>query len=99
MYVDPITQQTYEYATPITCDNNPRNVTELDPDSYDQGFYILGPAPNKRKPPTMFTHSKLKQYALTPSLPKMLAYILMHNSIIFGTEVCFRNILILHFNF
>ena len=25
MYVDPITRQTYDYATPITCDNNPRN--------------------------------------------------------------------------
>ena len=26
MYVDPITRQTYDYATPITCDNNPRNI-------------------------------------------------------------------------
>ena len=24
MYVDPITRQTYDYATPITCDNNPK---------------------------------------------------------------------------
>ena len=51
MYVDPITLQTYEYATPITCDNNPRNIIELDPDSDDQGFHILGPEPIKRKPP------------------------------------------------
>ena len=51
MYVDPITRQTYDYATPITCDSNPRNIIELDPDSDDQDFYILGPEPIKRKPP------------------------------------------------
>ena len=60
MYVDPITRQTYDYATPITCDNNPRNIIELDPDSDDQDFYILGPEPTKRKPPLMFTPSQIK---------------------------------------
>ena len=40
MYVDPITRQTYDYATPITCDNNPRNIIELDPDSDDQIFTV-----------------------------------------------------------
>ena len=60
MYVDPITRQTYEYANPITCDNNPRNVIELDPDSDNQDFYILGPEPIKRKPPRMFTSSQIK---------------------------------------
>ena len=60
MYVDPITRQTYDYATPITCDNNPRNIIELDPDSDDQGFYILGPEPIKRKSPLMFTPSQIK---------------------------------------
>ena len=60
MYVDPITRQTYDYATPITCDNNPRNIIELDPDSDDQVFYILGPEPIKRKPPLMFTPSQFK---------------------------------------
>ena len=60
MYVDPITRQTYDYATPITCDNKPRNIIELDPDSDDQDFYILGPEPNKRKPPLMFTPSQIK---------------------------------------
>ena len=35
MYVDPITRQTFDYATPITCDNNPKNIIELDPDSDD----------------------------------------------------------------
>ena len=48
MYVDPITRQTHDYATPTTCDNNPRNNIELDPDSDDQDFYILGPEPIKR---------------------------------------------------
>ena len=42
-YVDPITQQTYDYATPITCDNNPRNIIELDPDSDEQNFTFLDP--------------------------------------------------------
>ena len=60
MYVDPITRQTYDYATPITCDNNPNNIIELDPDSDDQDFYILGPEPIKRKPPLMFTPSQIK---------------------------------------
>ena len=60
MYVDSITRQTYDYATPITCDNNPRNNIELDPDSDDQDFYILGPEPIKRKPPLMFTTSQIK---------------------------------------
>ena len=33
MYVDPITRQSYDYATPLACNNNPRNFIELDPDS------------------------------------------------------------------
>ena len=60
LYVDPITRQTYDYATPITCDNIPRNVIELDADSDDQDFYILGPEPIKRKAPLMFTPSQIK---------------------------------------
>ena len=60
MYVDPITRQTYDFATPITCDNNTRNIIELDPDSDDQDFYVLGPEPIKRKPPLLFTPSQIK---------------------------------------
>ena len=52
MYVDPITRRTYDYATPITFDINPRNIIEY--------FYILGPEPIKRKPPLMFTPSQIK---------------------------------------
>ena len=44
VYVDSITRQIYDYATPITCDNKPRNRIELDPDFDDQDCYILGPA-------------------------------------------------------
>ena len=60
MYVDPITRQTYDYATPITCDNNPTNIIKLDSDSDDQDFYILGPEHIKRKPPLMFTPPQIK---------------------------------------
>ena len=60
MYVDPITRQTYDYATPITCDHSPRIFIELDPDSNDQDFHIFGPDPIKRKPPLMFTSSQIK---------------------------------------
>ena len=60
MYVDPITRQSYDNATPITCGNNPRNIIELDPDSDDEEFYILGPEPIKRKSPLMFTPSQIK---------------------------------------
>ena len=60
MYIDPSTRQTYDHAIPIACDNNPRNIIELDPDSDDQDFYILGPEPNKRKPPLTFTTPQIK---------------------------------------
>ena len=58
--IDPITRQTYDYDTPITCDNNPRNNIEIDPDSDDKDFYILGPELIKRKPPLKFTPSQFK---------------------------------------
>ena len=60
MYVDPITRQSHDYATPNASDITPRNIIELDPDSDDQDFYILGPELNKRKPPLMFTPSQNK---------------------------------------
>ena len=40
MYVDLITSQTFDYATPITCENNPKNLIELDPDSDDQDLVL-----------------------------------------------------------
>ena len=80
MYVDTITRQTHDYATPNTCDNidnNPRNNIERDPDSDYQHFHILRPELNKRKPPLMFTSSQSKHYALILSQHKMLVFILM----------------------
>ena len=75
MYVDPILPQTYDYATLFACDNNPKKMLELDPDTDDQDFYILGPEPNKRKPPLMFTLSQIK--TTIHSQLKMLTSILM----------------------
>ena len=60
MYVDPITSQTYDFAIPISCDNNPLKILELDPVLDDQVFYILRPEPMKRKPKIMFTQSESK---------------------------------------
>ena len=60
MYVDPITKQTYDYATPIACENVSRNIIELILDSVDPDFYILGPEPTERKPPLMYTPSHIK---------------------------------------
>ena len=65
MYVDPITRQTYDYATPITCDNNPRNIIELDPDSGDQDCYMLGPQPIKLKPPPSQIKTTIRPNAFT----------------------------------
>ena len=41
MYVDPNTRQTFNFATPIACDNITRNIIELDPESDDQNFTFL----------------------------------------------------------
>ena len=80
MYVDPITRQTYEYAIHIACDNNPRNIIELDPDSDDQDFYIFGTEPIERKPPLMFLILNLKlQYVQISLQHEMPEYILMLN--------------------
>ena len=90
MYVDPITRQTYNYATPITCDNNPRNIIKLNPDSDDQDFYILGPEPFKRKPPLIFTPSQIKT-TIRPNTSTA-----QYAGIYSNAEL---EILILHFNY
>ena len=38
MNVDPITRQTFNYATPIECGNSPQNIIELDPDTVTEIF-------------------------------------------------------------
>ena len=100
MYVDPITRQTYDYATPITCDNNPRNIIELDPDSDDQDFYILGPEPIKRKPPLMFTPSQIKTTIRPNTFTAQDAGINSNAELDqFWNRIYFLNTLILHSNY
>ena len=80
MYVDPITGQTYDYAIPITCDNNPQNIIELDSNSNDQDLYILRPEPKKENHYLCSHYLKLKlQYDPIHLQPKMLAQIVMQN--------------------
>ena len=60
MYVDLITRQTFNYATPIECGNNPQNFIELDPDADDGDFYVLTPDPLKWEPPQMFKPTQIR---------------------------------------
>ena len=60
MFVDPFTRQTYEYVNPTPCDNNPRIIRELDPDTDDQDFSIVRLEPIKGKPPPKFTPNQIK---------------------------------------
>ena len=60
MNVDPITRQTYDYATLIPCDNNSRNIIGSDPDTDDQEFYILSPEPIKQKHTLKFIPNQIK---------------------------------------
>ena len=66
MYVDPITRQTFNDATPIESGNNPQNILELDPDSNDGIFYVLTPEPLKREAPQMFKPTQIKT-TITPN--------------------------------
>ena len=76
MYVDPITRQTFNYATPIECGNNPQIIIELDADTDDGDFYVLTPDPLRRETSQMFKPTQIK----TIHLPlKMLVYTQMQN--------------------
>ena len=100
MYVDPITRQTYDYATPFACDNNTKNIIELNLVSDDQDFYILGQKLIKRKPPLMFTPSQIKALVRPNTFTAQDAGINSNAELDnFGTEFYFQNILTLHFNF
>ena len=54
MYVDPITRQTFNYATPTECESNPQKIIELDPDADDGDFFVITPDQLKREPQQMF---------------------------------------------
>ena len=98
MYVDPITRQTFEYASQIPCENNPQNVISLDPDT-DQ-CYVLAPQPINKDPPLLFEPTQV-QTVISPNifLLKMLVFFLKKNSNIFGTVYYSLNTLILLFSF
>ena len=66
MYVDPITRQTFNIATPIKCENNPQKIIQLDPDTDDGNFYVLTPDPLKREAPQMFKLTQIKT-TITPN--------------------------------
>ena len=66
MYVDPITRQSFNYATPIERGNNPQNVIESEPDTDDGDFYVLTPDPLKREAPQMFKPTQIKT-TITPN--------------------------------
>ena len=66
MYVDPITRQTFNNATPIECGIIPQNIIELDPDTDDGDFYVLTPDPLKRGAPQLFKPTQIKT-TITPN--------------------------------
>ena len=66
MYVDPITRQSFKYATPIECGHNPQKINELDSDTYDGDFYVLTPDPLKREAPQMFRPTQIEP-TITPN--------------------------------
>ena len=63
MFVDTITRQNFNYATPISCNNNPQQVIALDPDNDEQ--YVRTPKPVLRATPTLF-EPKQVQSAIGP---------------------------------
>ena len=66
MYADPITRQTFNYATPLECGNNPQNIIALDPDTDDGDLYVLTPDPRKREAPQMFKPTQIRT-TITPN--------------------------------
>ena len=63
-FVDPITRQTFDYATPIPCENNPQIPIALDPDTDD--YYYLTPRPMKCKAPLLFEPQQI-QTSISPN--------------------------------
>ena len=88
MYVDPINRQTYYYATPIPCDNIPRN----------QDFCILGPEPIKQKAPLLFTPTQDTGLYSNAELDQFWNRILLSNILIQHFN-CSERLLRIHFFF
>ena len=66
MYVDPITKQTFNYATSKECGQNPQNIVEKGADTDDGDFYVLTPDALKREAPQMFRPTQTKT-TITPN--------------------------------
>ena len=64
MYIDPKTIRTFNYATPISCYNNPQNVMPFDPDN-DEHF-VLTPKPVIRDTLMLFEPNQV-QTAMSPN--------------------------------
>ena len=64
MYIDPISRPTFNFATPISCDNNPNNVIALDPDTDEH--YVPTHKPVLRATPMLFK-PKHFQHAISPN--------------------------------
>ena len=52
MYIDAVTRQIFNYATPISCINNAQNSNALDPDTDER--YVLTPKPVLRATQILF---------------------------------------------
>ena len=56
-YVDPLSRQTYLFASQIACDGNPANTIAVDPDGIET---YLTATPVKQNPPTHFNAWKFR---------------------------------------
>ena len=66
MYIDPRTRQNFNYASLVSCENNPQNVIVIDLDTNDQS--VLTPNPALRAT-SMFFEPKQVQSAIIPITP------------------------------
>ena len=64
MLIGPIARQTFNYATPVSCDTNPQNVIAIDLDTDED--YVLTPKPVLRATPMLF-EPKQTQSANSPN--------------------------------
>ena len=64
MYIDPMTTQNFNYATPIDSDNNPQNLKALDFDTDEH--YVLRAQPDLRANAMLF-EPKQVQSAVSPN--------------------------------
>ena len=73
MYIDPITRQTFNYATPLSFDNNPENVIAV---YFDNDLhFVLTPEPVIRPTPVFFQPDNFnRQSAELLSLHKKMEF-------------------------